>query len=250
VTDYTDQEALRIQPEIHSPEMPEPLKGRYQEGNGVVRLPCDDMKVADSVVCDDFISYCAEPDDKILFALQGAGDMFLIDTTCRDFLAPYTNWDNLQAQLDSDVTAFEAEHKEPGNANLLKRFPMKKVTFRNKFGVDQTEDDWFEFEYSIWWRMHSHEPRCFAGDHLTPATPVCQFYCWGQQCLLKNPPSPNTDNRLLAADMSEDKSVTRKRLLEQLAGPDIVAADYVDAKLPLKIPTRHLDSHKYVIPQN
>lgn len=50
VTDYTDQEALRIQPEIHSPDMPSPLKERYQV-DGVVRLPCDDQKVADSIIC-------------------------------------------------------------------------------------------------------------------------------------------------------------------------------------------------------
>jgi len=29
VTDYTDQEAVRVQPEIHSPDMPSPLKERY-----------------------------------------------------------------------------------------------------------------------------------------------------------------------------------------------------------------------------
>jgi len=49
--------------------MPAPLKGRYQMGNGVVRLPCDDQKVADSIVCTDFEAHCAEPGDRIFFAL-------------------------------------------------------------------------------------------------------------------------------------------------------------------------------------
>jgi len=45
---------------------------------------------------------------------------------------------------------------------------------------------------------------------------------------------------MLASDMSTEDNV-RKRFLEQLAGPDVTAAKYVDAKLPLLIPTRHLN---------
>ena len=96
VTDYTDQEALRIQPEIHDPAMPEPFKSRYQKTDGIY-LPCDDMKVADSIVCKDFTAHCAEPEDRIIFTLQGAGDMFLIDKTCRDFFGEhnYFPWDDV-----------------------------------------------------------------------------------------------------------------------------------------------------------
>ena len=31
--------------------------------DGAVRLPCDDMKVADSLKCEDMYVYCASPDD-------------------------------------------------------------------------------------------------------------------------------------------------------------------------------------------
>ena len=44
--------------------MPSPLRERYQiedsnEPNGFyVRLPCNDMKVADTILCEDFSAYC------------------------------------------------------------------------------------------------------------------------------------------------------------------------------------------------
>ena len=71
VTSYSNKEALGIQPEIHSPDMPSPLKERYQipdptsEDGFYTRLPCDDMKVADTIVCNDFFVYCTGPDDII-----------------------------------------------------------------------------------------------------------------------------------------------------------------------------------------
>ena len=80
VTDYTDQEAYRLQPDIH--KLPSPLRERYHIGGNVVRLPCDDMKVADSIVCDNYEVHCANPGDRIFFGLQGAGDLFMIDKTC------------------------------------------------------------------------------------------------------------------------------------------------------------------------
>jgi len=61
--------------------------------------------------------------------------------------------------------------------DTLKKFPINRIHFKNKYGKDQIEDDWFEFEYSVWWRMHSNEPRCFAGDHLSSKKPVCDFEC-------------------------------------------------------------------------
>ena len=49
---------MRLQPNIYSDKMPSPLKERYQLPytiNGKTeyrtRLPCDDMKVADTIVC-------------------------------------------------------------------------------------------------------------------------------------------------------------------------------------------------------
>jgi len=71
-------------PDIHSPKMESPLKERYQIPTGTgnnfdVRLPCDEMKLADTLKCDNMIAYCTSPNDKIVFALQGAGDMFFVD---------------------------------------------------------------------------------------------------------------------------------------------------------------------------
>lgn len=44
---------MRLQPEIHSRDMPSPLRERYQTSNNAggfeTRLPCDDMKVADTI---------------------------------------------------------------------------------------------------------------------------------------------------------------------------------------------------------
>jgi len=76
---------------------------------------------------------------------------------------------------------------------------MEDVSFRNKFGVLQKENGWFKFEYSISWRMHSNEPRCYAGVHMTVPTPVCQFQCNSKECLLKGPAAPNKDKRMLVA---------------------------------------------------
>jgi hypothetical protein len=63
--------------------MPSPLKERYQVtdagGKTVTRLPCNDMKVADTVKCTDFVAHCTGPDDRITLAIQGAGDIFFLD---------------------------------------------------------------------------------------------------------------------------------------------------------------------------
>jgi len=69
ITSNTDQDGLRLQPDIFSKEMPSPLKERYQvplnDGTGgfEVRMPCDDMKVADSIQCENFDVYCSDPND-------------------------------------------------------------------------------------------------------------------------------------------------------------------------------------------
>ena len=95
VTAHTKQEALRLQPDIHSSSFPAPLRERYHIGNNVVRLPCDDMKVADSINCSRFEVTCAEKDDIVIFQIQGAGDMFTIEETCGNFLASQDfNWDS------------------------------------------------------------------------------------------------------------------------------------------------------------
>lgn len=101
VSKYSDNEALRLQPNIESSALPKPLSDRYHISYGnsnqfYTRLPCDDMKVADSLVCTNFEANCADGNDRILFAIQGAGDQFIIDKTCKDFLNGYANWAELE----------------------------------------------------------------------------------------------------------------------------------------------------------
>ena len=49
-------------PAIDDPANPAPIVDRYQLANGSTRLPCDDMKVADTMVCNDYVVYCTDPD--------------------------------------------------------------------------------------------------------------------------------------------------------------------------------------------
>jgi len=72
-------------PEIYSPNMPTPIKERYQI-ECVTRLPCDDRKVADTIVCNEFFVYCTDPDQTIKLGVQGSGEIMTIDKTCRDFM--------------------------------------------------------------------------------------------------------------------------------------------------------------------
>lgn len=57
---YTEQDSVRMMPEIYSTSMPSPIKERYQI-DGVTRLPCDDRKVADTISCKNFFVYCTDP---------------------------------------------------------------------------------------------------------------------------------------------------------------------------------------------
>ena len=72
-SDYTPHEGLRIMPNIEDPALPQPMKDRYQvqdgSGNVVTRLPCNDMKVADTVNCSEFTTHCTGPDDMITLAI-------------------------------------------------------------------------------------------------------------------------------------------------------------------------------------
>ena len=45
----TPYEAVRMQPNIHDPNLPEPFKSRYVDNSGSVRLPCNDVMIADSM---------------------------------------------------------------------------------------------------------------------------------------------------------------------------------------------------------
>jgi hypothetical protein len=85
MSDYTEQDSVRIMPEIYDPKMPSPIKERYTI-DGVTRLPCDDRKVADSLVCEKYFVFCTDPKQKINLGIQGAGEILTIDATCEDFM--------------------------------------------------------------------------------------------------------------------------------------------------------------------
>lgn len=117
-------------------------------------------------------------------------------------MAGYQNWGGMQNLLDTDFAKFTETFRDTTAAISNKKFPINNVSFRNKFGVMQSEEGWLNFEYEVWWRMHSNEPRCYAGVHMLSPTPTCDFLCAGSECLLKGPAVPNKDNRrmLVAAD--------------------------------------------------
>lgn len=107
------------------------------------------------------------------------------------------------------------------------------MTWVNKWGKHQTETGWLDFTYELGFRMHSNEPKCYAGDHLTSPEPTCELKCGEQQCLLMNPlgggntatKSGNRDNRRVLAT--------------EEAGEDVMAPEYCTdcGTLPLSIPT-------------
>lgn len=113
--------------------MPSPIRERYQLSNGITRLPCDDRKVADTLSCTDYVVHCTDPNHRILFSVQGAGDIYVVDQTCSQFLSEYQNWGNNQKLLETDFTKFSETFKDANGAT--KSFQMDNVTFRNKFGV-------------------------------------------------------------------------------------------------------------------
>ena len=70
----TPYEAIRMQPDIHDPLLPDPFRTRYvieEKGKRVVRLPCNDVMIADSMQCRDTIIYCKSADDEFKFSIQG-----------------------------------------------------------------------------------------------------------------------------------------------------------------------------------
>jgi len=167
----------------------------------------------------------------------------------------------MQNDLDTDFDKFSNTFSDDTTGETLKVFTMDNVKFKNKFDVMQQEKGWFKFTYEIWWRMHSNEPRCYGGVHMTSPTPTCQFSCASKECYLKGPANPNQDNRRMLVGSDGRPDVTpatpgdfSKRFLQKLAGADVreeeyaPGADAVPLK-PLEIPTRHLNPAQYVVPQ-
>lgn len=60
-------EAFRMVPDIYSNALPEHMKKRYRTKNGEVRLPCNDVMIADSMSCSDVVIYCTKATDLVQF---------------------------------------------------------------------------------------------------------------------------------------------------------------------------------------
>jgi len=76
--------------------MPSPLKERYVRPDGnLARLPCDDRKIADTIECNDYAVHCTDPNDRIMFSVQGAGDIYVVDQKCSEFMTNYQNWNEI-----------------------------------------------------------------------------------------------------------------------------------------------------------
>lgn len=78
-------EAIRIQADIDSVDLPEPFKSRYQLSPGVSRLPCDDVMIADSMQCKDTVVYCTSSSQDMQIQIVGSGQIFSLNRKCKDF---------------------------------------------------------------------------------------------------------------------------------------------------------------------
>jgi hypothetical protein len=235
-TSYTQQqESIRIMPEIYSPAMPEPIKSRYHFPGGLVRLPCDDRKVADQIQFQDLVVYCTEPADKINLKIQGAGDIFSIDTTCGEFMAGASpngqqfNWAASQELLRTRSASGLANFSTSFNTGTARRkFTMTNVQVKNPKYDATTMRDWFEFEYEIGHMLHSEEKKCYQGVHMGAGIPSASLHCHGRECFLESPAAPNTHKRMLggAETAVPAPGVFSKRFLQKLAGDDVSEPDF------------------------
>ena len=137
------------------------------------------MKIADTVICDDFFVYCISSDDVISLTIIGSGDVFRIQQKCSQFLSDGDlsfDWDQLNNLLLSDYHQLNDKINDAGGIPF--KTYLKDVTFTNQFGNSITGSDWFTFSYSLGWKFYSNEPKCYSGDHLIDNTvPTCRLQC-------------------------------------------------------------------------
>lgn len=161
-------EAVRMQPDINSSILPEPFKSRYQTLDGV-RLPCNDVMIADSMACQDTIIYCQDPLAEFKFQVAGSGEIYYFNRRCSDFLTGF-NWDTERELLKNSVNQFEQKWKDKVNK-------ISQLTYLDSKGNEYSNPDDFQFEYTIDWNIRSNEPRCFQGDTFKYPVPKCSLQC-------------------------------------------------------------------------
>lgn len=79
--------------------------------------------------------------------------------------------------LIDDVDKFNKKYQD--DKGKMKTFKISQVKLLNKYGIEITTKGEFDFTYSIGWRFHSKEPRCFSGDYLKISNPSCSLQCAG-----------------------------------------------------------------------
>ena len=182
----------------------------------------------------------------------------MIDKTCEDFLKGHSDsWSQMQSLLETDFKQFTTKYLD---GKWDDKHIIKQVTFKNKYGVDQAETDWFEFQYLIGHRLHSNEPRCLNGDNLEVETPTCKLWCKDAQCHLRNPPTPHSDE---SHTNGNSKRSTFKGTAsgDLLAGEDLDPAEwgenskistdptgFDDSTSDLEVPSKDLNPQRYVVP--
>jgi hypothetical protein len=147
-------EAIRMMPDIHSASLPEPFRTRYQTSG--VRLPCNDVMIADSMECTDTDVYCTSADQMMKMHIVGAGEIFTLNRNCKDFFAKNFNWEAEQKRLEQDTTAFSGKFSD-GNQQP-KEFDISEVTFTDSQDNEYKTSEGFSFKYTIGWMFSSNYP--------------------------------------------------------------------------------------------
>jgi len=197
-TDMQPYEAIRLQPDINSATLPEPFKSRYQTPSGI-RLPCNDVMIADSIQCVDTVIYCTDPEDSIKMHINGAGEIFSLDRKCKDFFQQNFDWNAEQKRLEDDTTEFANLYSDANGKP--KEFTISEVKFKDSLGNEYSSNEDFKFSYTVGWRFISNYPKCYTGTSLKIFKPQCQLQCGSEQCLLKPLADPNS-KRMLQAPMA------------------------------------------------
>ena len=102
---YTDQDEARFSPQTPSNDLPDNIRQRFTDDN-LERNECENLQIADSIQCSDYVVHCTDPNDRILFTIQGAREVYVIDKKCHEFMEDYIEWDRLQDVLHSDIDYF------------------------------------------------------------------------------------------------------------------------------------------------
>lgn len=121
-----------LAPNIHDPNLPEPFKSRYQTPTGN-RIPCNDMKIADQLKCQDIFVYCTGPDDILKLVINAPGEMYTMEEKCSKLFSEKFNWEEENRLLFTDTTSFVRKYVK--NEKLIE-FGGLKAKLKDSRGVE------------------------------------------------------------------------------------------------------------------